>query len=126
MSPIAALLGAALTILSAYALGNVALRGKTAPPEVHLAVGAVIESLLVFALLLANAATWQAFVATAVCSAAVAWKAGLRPPGRPEIRPALLLAPFGVWYLVNALAPETTPDGITYHLGLAREYLRLA
>src|ERR1035441_1806336 len=32
---------------------------------------------------------------------------------------------YGVWYLVNALAPETIADGITYHLGLPREYLRL-
>ena len=32
---------------------------------------------------------------------------------------------YGVWYLVNALAPETIADGITYHLGLPSEYLRL-
>ena len=35
------------------------------------------------------------------------------------------LRAYGVWYLVNALAPETIADGITYHLGLPDEYLRL-
>jgi len=46
-------------------------------------------------------------------------------------RPALprdwrwwLAAPFLFYYAVHALAPETTPDGITYHLGLVREWVR--
>ena len=37
----------------------------------------------------------------------------------------IIFAAYGVWYLVNALAPETIADGITYHLGLPNEYLRL-
>ena len=32
---------------------------------------------------------------------------------------------YGLWYFVNALAPEIMPDGITYHLGLPYEYVRL-
>jgi len=39
--------------------------------------------------------------------------------------PAVPFLAYGVWYLVNALAPETWPDGITYHLGLPAEYVRI-
>jgi len=36
-----------------------------------------------------------------------------------------VLAVFGVFYLVHAMAPEIQPDATTYHLGLVREWLRL-
>ncbi len=36
-----------------------------------------------------------------------------------------LFAIFGVYYLVQALAPEIQPDAMSYHLGLTAEYLRL-
>ena len=31
---------------------------------------------------------------------------------------------YGVYYFVHALAPETSPDGATYHLGIVGRYLR--
>ena len=31
---------------------------------------------------------------------------------------------FGVYYFIHALAPETSPDGATYHLGIVGRYLR--
>src|ERR1039457_5507938 len=57
-----------------------------------------------------------------------AWR--WRGPGAGDpvrIPPAgwVIFGAYGVWYLVNALAPESMADGITYHLGLPNEYLRL-
>lgn len=57
----------------------------------------------------------------------------LRPTQRPTLpalpKPALylFLAPFAFYaaiYLANSLAPEKSPDGMAYHLGLVAHYLR--
>jgi 4-amino-4-deoxy-L-arabinose transferase-like glycosyltransferase len=47
------------------------------------------------------------------------------PLGKAWVAAAAVFGAYGVWYFVNALAPETSPDGITYHLGLPAAYLRL-
>src|SRR6266481_2411804 len=52
----------------------------------------------------------------------------LRPRLRfplPDGLPAVILAIYGILYLIHALAPEIQPDAITYHLGLVAEYARL-
>ncbi len=36
----------------------------------------------------------------------------------------LVLLGFGVFYFINALAPEISPDGSSYHLGLVARYFR--
>jgi hypothetical protein len=36
----------------------------------------------------------------------------------------LVLLGFGTFYFINALAPEISPDGTTYHLGLVARYFR--
>jgi 4-amino-4-deoxy-L-arabinose transferase-like glycosyltransferase len=124
---------AAFTVASAYAWGALALGRTSAPWEVALAVGAVIESLLVFVILLCGAGGWPVYLGLgAVPLAALVWFR--RPSARVPIGIATLsltsLLPFaaflvyGVWYLVNAFAPETWPDGFTYHLGLAADYAR--
>jgi hypothetical protein len=125
---VSSLAGAALVLITAWALGVMILWRRPAPFEIALALGAVVESLIVFVLLLLNAAHWGAFLAIAAVAALAAWKVGWKPSDRlkPSPRPGLaILTAYGVWYLVNALAPEITPDGVTYHLGLAREYVRL-
>jgi hypothetical protein len=124
------LFGAAFTLAIAYALGSVLLRGRTAPFEIRLALGAAAESFLVFVLLLCHLASWGAFLALGAASLAAAWRfRGPRTASADPIRiprPAwIVFAAYGVWYLVNALAPETQADGYTYHLGLPAEYLRL-
>lgn len=42
----------------------------------------------------------------------------------PAIGYAMLFAVFTILYLVNAWAPETSPDGAGYHLGFVAQYLR--
>ncbi len=37
---------------------------------------------------------------------------------------AAVFIPFAIYYFVNALAPEYSPDGSSYHLGLVARYLR--
>lgn len=122
------LFGAALTLATAYALGSMALRRLPAPPEVALAVGAALESLLVFLALVAGIGYWPVYLA--IGAAALAAYPGLRGKHSAEPLPwnraaAALFAAYGIFYLVNALAPETVSDGIVYHLGLAYEYTRL-
>ena len=73
------------------------------------------------------------FVGTGVVIFAAARRLRRSAPTRvavaplPRIWKAALLAlftVFGVVYLINALAPEHSPDGVTYHLGLVARYAR--
>ncbi len=126
--------GAALAILTAYGFGVTLLRKLAAPPEITLALGAVAESLVVFLLLLVHLAYWYVFLVMGVLAAA-GWilsrpASTLREPskhplGKGWIPAALIFAAYGGWYFVNALAPETLADGMTYHLGLPYTYTRL-
>ena len=125
---LSSLAGACIALITAYALGVVVLHHREAPFEIALGLGAVVESLLVFLLLVCNAAHWGVFLALGGIAAAAAWKTGRRGFQTPADFPRwglAILAPYAAWCLVNALAPEITPDGIAYHLGLAREYARL-
>ena len=126
------LFGGGLTLAAAYGLGGILCRRLATPPEIRLAIGAAAESAVVFVLLLCHAAIWPVFLAAGVCGiAAIRW-------GRPAMRQTAAALPeqvryaawaifagYGFFYLVNALAPEVQPDGITYHLGLPYEYVRL-
>ncbi len=128
------LFGAALALAAAYAWGVLALRRLAAPPEIALALGAAVESLLVFLLLELHLGWWPAYLAVGLAPLAALPllgrtginEAALEPLGRyGRICAVVIFAAYGVWYLVNAMAPEVAPDGITYHLGLPFEYTRL-
>jgi hypothetical protein len=128
LTVLSSLFGAAIVLATAFSLGVLVLGRRAAPFEIPLALGAVLESLFVFLLLLSNASHWGVFLAMAVAASIAAWRVGWRRGGESVECPAtglLIFGLYGAWYLVNALAPETTPDGMTYHLGLAREYARL-
>jgi 4-amino-4-deoxy-L-arabinose transferase-like glycosyltransferase len=93
----------------------------------------VAESFLIFFLLLAKLGHWYAFAALAAAAGAC-WKicprvplaeAAKRPLGKGWIAAAAALGAYGIWYFINALAPEVRADGISYHLGLPYEYVRL-
>ena len=127
-------LGAGFTLATAYALGAVLLRKTPAPPEIALGIGAVAESFLVFLSLLLNVGHWAVYLGIGLAAAVAALvgvrRAGLSDsaralPGKALIAAGVIVAAYGAWYFVNALAPETTPDGVTYHLGLPYEYVRL-
>jgi hypothetical protein len=121
------LFGALFPLAAAWALGALLLRREAA--EIQLGIGAVGLSAGIFLLLLCGAGYWWAFLGVGAGPLLVAgWKvrrAGQTTKGDRLSYLALILVPYGVWYFVNALAPETQADGITYHLGLPLQYLRL-
>lgn len=128
------LFGAALPLAAAYAWGVLVLRRLPAPPEIALALGAAVESLLVFLLLVLHLGWWPVYLAVGLAPLAAlpfVGRAGIKEPaleplGRyGRIAAVVIFAAYSVWYLVNAMAPEISPDGITYHLGLPFDYTRL-
>lgn len=126
------LFGAALTIASAYALGSLALRKLAPPPEITLAVGATLLSVAVFFIVLAGVAAWPVFLTLGLVAVVGAFlKGGARSASIPQpLAPGpwpllFVFAAYAVWYFINALTPETLPDGLGYHLGLPYQYLRL-
>ena len=136
------MLGAGLTILSSYLLGRTLLalfppveRELTAAEHVlfSFAVGTACLSGLVFVLcasaLFYDASVW--LLAGLIVAAAAMW-ARRSPRSRPAFpRPtsviwsgflALVGLLYGGLYLIHAAAPEISPDGVAYHLGLVRRY----
>jgi hypothetical protein len=132
---LAILFGGLFTLLAAYGTGAAMWRKSGAPPEILLASGAAALSTAVFLLLLCHAAIWPVFLALGVCGIAGLWLrpnqggtgvSACQPLSRVERWAAgAIFAAYGVFYFFNALAPEIQPDGITYHLGLPFEYVRL-
>ncbi|HBY58658.1 MAG TPA: hypothetical protein DEH78_02475 [Solibacterales bacterium] len=130
------LLGAALAIGTAMALGRLLLRAlgigldpREAAPLGFLC-GAPLLSLLVFLLAAAGLVHKGVVVAVAALAIAAAWR-WAREPAAPALAPmprpaqwtfAALFTPFLFVYVMNAMAPEWSPD--SYHLGLAGRYYR--
>jgi len=122
---LATLFGGGFTLASAYGFGRVMLR--EAPPEIALAVGAAVESVLIFILVSCGLAAWPAFLALGLAGVAAAV---LRRGAGAEWRikcgriGAIIFLAYGVFYLVNAAAPEIWADGFTYHLAAPQDILR--
>lgn len=132
-----AALGGAATTAAAVALGwslLVRLRTPLARAErmvLGFAVGSALLSTLVLGLGVAGLAHKGVFWAVVVVSLVLAW--GHRHTEDEALPPAprrwiwLLGAAyilFGLVYLINAAAPECSPDGQTYHLGWVSRYYR--
>src|SRR5262245_14130198 len=101
------LFGAGFTLVTAYALGLLIAQNRKAPFEIVLALGAVAQSLIVFLLLLGNAAYWWTLLAAGTIAVALAArKARWSRPCGPVAYTTLLFVVYGAWYFVNALAPE--------------------
>jgi Dolichyl-phosphate-mannose-protein mannosyltransferase len=125
--------GAVFCLAWAYALGLLCLRRLPAAREIAFAVGAAVESCIVFTLLCAGAASAGVFLGIGAISILLAWRfrgpSFKDPPAEPASRAmriafSCILAIFGIYYFVHALAPEIQSDAITYHLGLPAEYTR--
>lgn len=133
------LFGSLLTVAAAFACGRIVLARVATPLYKHeqiffsFVTGSAFLSLFVFALAAAGLARKGVFVAVGLAMVALAVRKGLhRIQGEsfaPLSRPAkcIFLAAFAVYsalYLSNAMAPEISPDGTTYHLGLVARYYR--
>jgi len=137
--PVPILFGAALTVAVMLALGRLVLGAFRVPlrrgEEWWLALypGAACLSTLVFALSAVRLARPWAFAVLAALSLAVAFARGaLRLSAGPlpkygrswRILFWIVFAAFTYLYFFNAMAPEMSPDGSTYHLGVIARYLR--
>lgn len=133
------LFGALLTAASSHCLGRLLLarlRVSLYRQEERLfsfLCGAACLHLVVFALAAAGVARKGVFLAAGSLFAfgVYRWKAhrcaGAALPPMPRLWKILfgaVYAPYAILYLANAMAPEMSPDGSAYHLGLVSHYLR--
>lgn len=135
----AVLFGAGITVASAWALGRLALRRlglRLYREEEHLiglALGAALLSLPLFALAATGLIYDGSLLALAVFILALAWRTGalrsdaaaLPPAPRGWMRLFLAVyAPFAIIAAVHAMAPEISPDGSSYHIGVMARFYR--
>jgi hypothetical protein len=132
------LAGWVLTVAACYALGALLLARleklwtREEAVALRFVVGAGLYSTLVFLLGIAHLYYRAVFVLVPLALVAVAWRTGAwrLPAERLAELPVFwrrvlwLGAPAFVLYLSNALAPEASPDGASYHLGLVAKYYR--
>ena len=126
--PFLILFGALFTVAVSLALGSMVCAKAVADWPVRFVVGAAVLNLSVFFLCCAQLAYPLVFaVFGAVAIGLVVWLAKPRPrPSLPSLNYFFLLL-FGIYfvlYFFNAMAPESSPDGAGYHLGLVSRYLR--
>lgn len=133
------LFGAALTLAASATLGTLLLRAlglkffRQEERLFALGAGAACLSQLVFVAATLGLARKGVFQPLGLLLLVAAWRRRLYRPisdALPEL-PRFwrlwflgLAAPFTVLYFFNAMAPEMSPDGSTYHLGLVARYLR--
>ncbi len=133
------LLGAALSVGCSIALGKLlfqrlALRFRR-EEELPFALicGASLLQLIVFTIASAGLVRKGTFIVLAVAILGWAWfsNAWARSTVRFEPLPrawrwffAAVYSAYAFLYFTNAMAPEMSPDGSTYHLGLVSRYLR--
>jgi hypothetical protein len=134
------LFSAIFTVITCLALGlllfeGLGIRLKRLEHELLAGItGSALLSSFVFLLCTVHVARLPVFLAAGVMSlSAAAWMVWRDPKKREGLPPLprfwqyLFLASFAVYalvYLSNSLAPEHSPDGSSYHLGLVARYLR--
>lgn len=134
------LFGAGFTVICAWALGRMLLkraRFELAREEAHLLAfvcGAPLLSLLTAAMCAARVVYDAALLLAGALIVAAAWRDGAFRRQAAERLPALprlwswlfwaVFAVYGVVALTVAMAPEISPDGSGYHLGLVSRYYR--
>jgi len=134
-----ALVGAAATVAACYAAGALLIDWTRAPlkrPErfpLAFVLGASLLHLIVFAMLALKIAYRPAVVGMlAVPIAWAVWKGSWKLQGEAveplsnvlKILYGAIFTAFTVYYFFHAWAPESSPDGSSYHLGLVARYLR--
>ncbi|MEP6535553.1 MAG: glycosyltransferase family 39 protein [Bryobacteraceae bacterium] len=119
-------LGALLTLAAAFSLGRALTSWRVLSAALTFGIGAAALSLLIFFLRLSGHAGPRGMLALGITSALpLAWfrMGPLSLPRVPRIV-AVIVAAYGLFYLVQALAPETRADANVYHLMPAVESLR--
>jgi hypothetical protein len=133
------LLGWALTTAACYALGALALKAlriqfsRQESPAIWFVAGSALYSLLIFLCGILHLYHRAIIVGVdlSIILIAIRYQALRLPGGQiPELPKlaervlAIGAVPFLLLYLSNAMAPEASPDGAAYHLGLVAKYYR--
>ena len=132
------LFGAAFTVATAWALGRLLfakLRIELRRDEAHLLatfVGSALLSATVFLLCTLGLARTEVFLPLGILIIGQAYRTKLPTldiPATPVPRALNILfltvfVFYAIIYLSNSLAPEISPDGVAYHLGLVARYFR--
>lgn len=133
------LLGWALTTSACCALGALTLKllgvqfSRQETPAIWFVTGSALYSLLMFLFGIFHLYYRATIVGADLAVVLIAIRMGalrlpsLQIPALPVSAGRLLAigsAPFFLLYLCNTMAPEASPDGSAYHLGLAAKYFR--
>jgi hypothetical protein len=131
------LFGAAFTVAMMWAMGRLLFRslGISLHAVEHdllaFITGGALLSFFVFILCATNAARTPIFLVMGIAALVLNWRFGMDATGRlprlPLFWTLLFAAPFlfyALLYLSNSLAPEASPDGQAYHLGLVYRFFR--
>ncbi len=126
MAVLAILFGAAFTICVCVALGRAFIVDAPLSPSEALVLrflgGAAILSFVQFWIVLFGLAYWQTFaVVGAIAIGSSTRITFTRCRSWLRVSPFVL---FGAYYFVQALKPEASPDGSTYHLGWVAQTFR--
>ena len=129
-----------LTVLVSWCMGKLLFRRlrvrlyRQEEDVMAFMLGSACLSMLVFLICGMHLAYRPVFITVALAAVAAGiqqriWQAGGEPLPRLSRSWRLLFfivwVSFGVVYLVNAFAPEASPDGSSYHLGLVAQYARV-
>ncbi len=133
------LFGAAFTIATALAGGIMLLRAlhvdlyREEERAIGFVLGSACLSFAVFCLCALHLARKGVFAALGFAVLAAAFRFGVHRPAPKGFAPLpvfwksvflTIFTPFFVLYFFNAMAPELSPDGSSYHLGLVARYFR--
>lgn len=133
------LFGALLVVSTAHALGRILLSrlqtklAREEQPVYGFLAGAPLLSLIVFALAACRLVYDASFLVLAAAAHAAAWKLQAFTPGPQTLPPLPRLwrclfwsayTVFGVVAVIVAMAPESSADGASYHLGVIQHYYR--
>ena len=139
---ISILFGAAFTVATAWAMGALLFRrlgvalGPHEEPLLAFITGSACLSEIVFFLSSVHMArTWVFLILGVIVLGLACVGGGLRSVIRWKSEPLIanvrarwvffgVCGIFAVLYFINALAPEASPDGSTYHLGTVLKYFR--
>ncbi len=137
--PLSILFGALLTVVTAFAIGRTILRRtcvelyRGEEDALAFVLGSAVLSGLVFAISALGIARRGVFLAIAAAAILVAVRRGAHRNVRPRFKPLprfwrnLFFAGFTVFtvlYFFSAMAPEFSPDGVSYHLSFVARYAR--
>jgi hypothetical protein len=132
LQALAALVGALATVAACYAVGAFLIDRVGAELRrmerfaLAFILGAACLHLLIFAVLALKIAYWPVVVGLLVVGP-LAYARGSEAPipsrDRQGAVALLLFLPFTVLYVFHAWAPESSPDGSGYHLGLVARYV---